>query len=168
MARKITIPITDHNDHCSTSYTVGYKMSGETYWTEQPFVVPPFELSNLLDDTLYNIRITRHCCDGITSSPLDLNVNTTLLDAPENFVATPGDTEVSLDWDEVTGADAYIVERADDDAFTVNVAVVYNDSTSDYTDTELTNGTTYYYRVKATALYHMDSDYATDNATPTT
>lgn len=167
MARKITIPITDHDDHCSTGYKVAYKHAGEAYWTERTYSVPPFEISNLLDDTLYSIKITRSCCDGIASVPLEISINTTLLDAPENFAATPGDSQAVLDWDDVTGADAYVVERADDAAFATNLTEVYNDSTSSYTDTELINGQTYYYRVKATAQYHMDSNYATDNAIPT-
>lgn len=166
MARKITIPITDHNTVCSTSYTVSYKTEGETLWTTQPAYIPPIELNNLLDDTLYNIRITRQCCDGIVSAPLELSVNTTILDAPANFVATPGDTEVALDWDEVTGATSYTLERADDAAFTVNTEIVYTGSSTAILDTELTNGQTYYYRVKATALYHADSSYATLNTTP--
>lgn len=167
MARKITIPITDHDNHCSTGYTVAYKTAGDTYWTERPYTIPPFEINNLLDDTLYDFRITRSCCDGVVSTPLELSINTTLLDTPANFVATPGDTEVVLDWDDVTNAQNYIVERADDAAFTVNLVEVYENSTRSYTDTGLTNDQAYYFRVRATAPYHMDSDYATVNATPT-
>lgn len=167
MARKITIPITDHDATCSINYTVAYKMEGETFWTERTYVVPPFVISNLLDDTLYNLRITRNCCDGLTSAALELNVNTTILPAPDNFVATPGDTEVALDWDEVTGADAYTLERADDAGFTTNLETVYTGTSTAIMDTDLTNDQVYYYRVKATALYHADSAYATLNATPT-
>lgn len=167
MARKITIPITDHNSHCSTGYTVSYKLSGETIWTTEPYFIPPIELSNLQDNTVYNIRIVRKCCDGIESAPLELTINTTLLDTPDNFVATAGDTEISLDWDDVTGADSYTLERADDAAFTTNLEVVYTGTNTAIMDTGLTNGETYYYRVKATAQYHMDSGYATTNETPT-
>lgn len=166
MARKITIPITDHNSVCSTGYTVAWKVDGETLWTQQQYFIPPFELSNLLDDTLYNIRITRSCCDGIESAALELNVNTTILDAPANFVATPSDTQVALDWDAVTGADSYTLERADDAAFTTNAEVVYTGTNTAIMDTDLVNGQVYYYRVKATALYHADSNYSTLNATP--
>lgn len=167
MARKITIPITDHNSHCSTGYTVGYKLEGETLWIERPYFIPPFKISNLLDDTLYNIRITRTCCDGITSAPLELSIDTTILPAPDNFEATAGDTEIALDWDDVTGADSYTLERADDAAFSTNLEVVYTGTNTAIMDTGLTNGQAYYYRVKATAQYHMDGAYATTNETPT-
>lgn len=167
MARKITIPITDHATHCNTGYTVSYKTDGETLWTTQPWYLPPVEINSLLDDTLYHIRITRNCCDSITSMPLELSVNTTILTAPDNFIATPGDTEIALDWDEVSGATSYTLERADDAAFAINFEVVYTGTGTAIMDTELTNGQAYYYRVKATALYHADSAYATDNATPT-
>ncbi|MCB9047206.1 MAG: hypothetical protein H6550_13820 [Chitinophagales bacterium] len=167
MARKITIPLTDHDANCSTSYTVSYKLDGDTLWTSQPYFIPPFEINNLMVDSLYNIKITRHCCDGVQSTPLELSVNTSILAAPAGFTATPGDTEVALDWDDVTSATSYTLERADDTAFTVNESVIYTGAASNYTDTGLTNDQTYYYRVKATALYHADSEYSTDNATPT-
>lgn len=169
MARKITIPITDHNDAgvCSLFYTVEYQLNGETGWTETITYEPPVVLTNMLDDVIYNVRITRNCCDEIPSSPLELTINTALLDAPANFIPTPADSQVSLDWDDVTGAESYTLERADDDAFTTGLTTVYTGSTSTYTDTEVTNGTTYYYRVKATATNHADSDYSTTNATPT-
>ena len=167
MARKITIPITDHDTHCNTGYTVSCKTEGETLWATRPWHIPPVELNNLLDDTLYNIRIVRHCCDDVQSAPLELSVNTTILDAPDNFVATPGDTEVALDWDAVAGATSYTLERADDAAFTINEEIVYTGASTAILDTELTNGQLYYYRVKATAAFHADSAYSTDNATPT-
>ena len=167
MARKITIPLTDHDTTCSTSYTVSYKLEGETLWTSQPYFIPPFEISSLLDDSLYNFRITRHCCDGIPSAALELSINTTILAAPDDFTAIPGDTEVLLDWDDMPDATSYTLERADDVDFAVNDSVIYTGATSAYVDTGLTNDQTYYYRVKASALYHADSEYSTDNATPT-
>ena len=167
MARKITIPIGDHNEVCNTGYTVAYKPEGETNWTTLPAFIPPIELNNLLDDTLYNIRITRQCCDGLSSAPLELSVNTTILPAPANFIAAPGDAEIALDWDEVPGAASYTLERADDAGFTVNAEIVYTGSSTAIMDTELVNGQTYYYRVKASALHHADSAYAILNETPT-
>lgn len=168
MARKVTIPITDHNDEglCTNSYLVSYRITGETYWTTQTFSEPPVVVSNLDDDIEYQFKITRYCCDGVASTPLELTVNTTILPAPSNFTATPADLEVSLDWDGVSGADSYTLERADDAAFTTNLITLYINSTVGYTDTDVSNGNTYYYRLKATATNHADSAYATANATP--
>ena len=166
MARKITIPITDHDTHCNTGYNVSYKIDGAEYWTTQPWSVPPIEITNLLDDTLYNIEIVRNCCDGIQSTPLVLNVNTAMLGAPENFIATGGPHQVELDWDEVAGATAYRVERAQDAGFSIAPTIIYNGTSTAILDDELPADTTYYYRVKATAPY-TEGPYATDNATTT-
>ena len=167
MARKITIPITDHEDVCSTSYSVSYKLTGDSYWTTQSMYVPPFEIGNLLDDVVYNIRIVRQCCDGLQSAPLEFDINTTILGVPGSFAATPGDGQVVLDWANVSGATSYTLQRADDD-FSVNETEVYTGSTSGYTDTGVTNDETYYYRVKATAPEHADSAWSiTQDATPT-
>lgn len=169
MARKITIPITDHDAAgvCTAQYTVQYRKSGQTGWNTNTTLLQPIEITNLEDDTLYEVRVIRECCDGIVSAPLNMNVNTTILAAPTNFDGTPADSQVGLDWDEVTGATSYTLERAEDTGFTTALTEVYVGATSSYTDIELANGTTYYYRVKATALYHADSDYSTTNATPT-
>lgn len=169
MARKVTIPITDHNDVdvCTTSYVVEYRITGETYWNKQTFSEPPLVFSNLDDDFEYQFAITRYCCDGVASDPLELTINTTILPAPSGFVATPGDLEVSLDWSAVTDADSYTLERADNAAFTTNLVTLYTGSTVGYTDTDVSNGITYYYRLKATATNHADGAYATANATPT-
>lgn len=167
MARKITIPITDHEDHCNTGYTVSYKIDGAEYWNNQPWYIPPIELSALLDDSLYNIKIVRNCCDGLQSAPLELNINTTILTAPDNFIASAGENQVELDWDTVTGATSYTLERALDAGFVSGLTTVYTGASTAILDDELTNGVTYYYRVKATALYCADSPYSTDNATPT-
>lgn len=169
MARKVTIPITDHENEgvCSINYTVAYKRSGDINWTSETFFIPPFVFNNLEDDTAYDFRITRNCCDGLISAPLTLTINTTILTAPENFTATAGDQEVALSWDAVIVASTYTLERADDTLFTTNLTTVYIGANTNYADTGLNNGDTYYYRVKASATNHADGDYATANAIPT-
>lgn len=79
MTKKITIPITNHNTGgiCTNYYIVGYKLNGEVnYTTLPPVYMPDIEISNLFPNVTYNIRIVRHCCDGLQSSPLMLEVNT--------------------------------------------------------------------------------------------
>lgn len=169
MARKITIPITDESASgvCTQQYVVEYQHAGAENWTRREYPATPIELSNLLDDIEYTVRIQRVCCDGLESTALELTINTTILDAPTNFAGTPSDSQVVLDWDDVTGAESYTLERADDATFETNLTALYTGSTSAYTDTDVTNGTTYYYRVQATATNHADGDYSTTNATPT-
>jgi hypothetical protein len=65
---------------------------------------------------------------------------------PQNLVATTVDDDsIDLDWDAVTGADAYVVERDD------SPWVVLDDNvlTNSYTDTGLDPSTEYTYRVRS-------------------
>src|SRR5882757_2872714 len=68
--------------------------------------------------------------------------------APTNLTATAGDTQVSLTWSASTGATSYNVKRATTSGGPYT-QIAAPTSTS-YTDTVLTNGTTYYYVVSAT------------------
>jgi hypothetical protein len=70
------------------------------------------------------------------------------LDAPDDLTATAqSDSEISLDWDSVTGATSYYVYRATSSSGTyTKIATV---TTSSYTDDGLTADRTYYYKIKA-------------------
>jgi fibronectin type 3 domain-containing protein len=68
--------------------------------------------------------------------------------APSNLTATAGDTQVSLTWSASSGATSYNVKRSGTSGGPYT-QIAAPTSTS-YTDTALTNGTTYYYVVSAT------------------
>jgi hypothetical protein len=94
-------------------------------------------------------------------------VDLTALATPGSFIATSGDGQNVLDWADVTNATGYVVDRATNSGFTTGVALaIYSGSTSGYTDTGRTNGTQYFYRVRATGSGYADSAFATANATP--
>lgn len=89
MARRVFIPITDHNMDgvCSDFYDIRFKPASVSYWTQQTNVQPVFEgspgawgivLNNLTDDISYNYEITRHCCDGVNSVAASGTFETTL------------------------------------------------------------------------------------------
>lgn len=111
-----------------------------------------------VDKTIYdtNVATCNDCCDDAPQ-----------LGTPANLTASQGgDEEVVLDWDDVANAESYTVERSTSNSFT-SPTVVYTGSVSGYTDnTGLTNGTKYYYRVKATAAFYTDSEHAVVDATP--
>jgi fibronectin type 3 domain-containing protein len=67
--------------------------------------------------------------------------------APTNLTGTPGNAQVGLTWSASSGATGYHVKRGTTSGgpYTQIAAV----STTSYTDTPLTNGTTYYYVVSA-------------------
>ena len=65
---------------------------------------------------------------------------------PSNLTATAGDQQINLNWDDVAGATHYQVYRSSGAGYTlINGSVPF----SAYFDGSLTNGTTYYYFVKA-------------------
>jgi beta-glucanase (GH16 family) len=66
--------------------------------------------------------------------------------APTGLGATPGDAQVALIWNTVAGATGYNVKRATSGVGPFN-AVTNGVTGVAYTDTGLTNGTTYYYVV---------------------
>src|SRR5258708_6661398 len=68
--------------------------------------------------------------------------------APVGLTAAPGNSLASLGWTAVTGATSYNVQRATTD-FGPYTAIATGVTTPSYTDTGLTNGTTYYYVVTA-------------------
>lgn len=167
--KNISIPITDDGDQCNSSYLVEIKLSGDAGYSIVPgiFTESPIVINNLQDGAVYDVRITRNCCDGQISPPEEIQIATSLL-APENFTATPyTGPEISLAWDEVGGATNYIIDRALDAGFTSSLTERYNGAyTSSFLDTVgLLGATTYYYRIKAQASGLADSAYSYANAT---
>jgi hypothetical protein len=121
--------------------TVKINIDGEMYW---------------VTSASFDAYITT-CNECCTALPVLAN--------PANLAATPGNAQVALNWDDVTNASNYIVERSTSNSF-ATVTQVYSGATSAFTDTGRTNGTPYYYRVKAQAAGYQDSGYAFANATP--
>lgn len=80
MARKVTIPIDDDDDQCKSGYIVEYKLSADTDY-QRIFPDPlyaPIIVENLADDSEYNFRIKRKCCNGTISDWSTVTVDTTL------------------------------------------------------------------------------------------
>ncbi len=78
--------------------------------------------------------------------------------APTNLIAIPGDSLVNLNWDAVTGATGYNVKRS----LTAGgpYETIANASDTSYVDTNVVNGTTYYYVVTAV---NADGESANSN-----
>ncbi len=88
--------------------------------------------------------------------------------APTNVSATAGDGEVTISWDNVSGAISYNIYGATSsgvskDTYKGKIEDIYSTS---YTHTGLTNGTTYYYIVTAENSYGESGESEVVSATP--
>ncbi|HVH69506.1 MAG TPA: malectin domain-containing carbohydrate-binding protein, partial [Candidatus Dormibacteraeota bacterium] len=68
--------------------------------------------------------------------------------APTNLTATPGNTQVSLSWTASSGAASYNVKRSTTTGGPYS-SIATGVTTTNFTDTGLTSGTTYFYVVSA-------------------
>lgn len=123
--------------------------------------------TGLTNDVIYFYRIKAQAPNYTDSKWNGEQAKPTLpaLAVPANFTATEGDTQIDLDWDATPSATGYVLERDTDSGFS-SPTTVYTGANTDYSDTGLTNGVAYYYRVKAQAAGFNDSDYAVASETP--
>jgi fibronectin type 3 domain-containing protein len=87
--------------------------------------------------------------------------------APTGVVATPGNGSVSLTWTASAGATSYDVYRGTT-AGGEGATPVGTGTTASFSDTGLTNGTTYYYKVTAVDSVGASPASGEVNATPST
>jgi fibronectin type 3 domain-containing protein len=86
------------------------------------------------------------------------------LGAPTNVVATAGDRSVALGWSAVTGATGYRVYRRTSSGS--SYTLIASPTATTYTNTGLTNGTTYQYVVRAFNATLTSADSLAVSATP--
>lgn len=86
-------------------------------------------------------------------------------EAPAMLLASPGDGAVPLRWQASFGATGYSVNRSEFDGGPYE-AIASDVTGSSYTDTSVTNGTTYYYTVTATNSAGTSGNSPADSATP--
>ena len=84
--------------------------------------------------------------------------------APSGVVATPGTAQVALTWNASAGATSYNVKRSTTSGS--GYATVGSPASTSYTDTGLTNGTTYYYVVTAVNANGESGNSSQVSATP--
>ncbi|MEB2774674.1 LamG-like jellyroll fold domain-containing protein [Algoriphagus sp. D3-2-R+10] len=86
-------------------------------------------------------------------------------EVPANFTASHGNTEITLNWDEVPAASSYTLKRSTASGGPYEV-VATNLNATQYTDNGLENGTTYYYVVSAGNLSGESVNSLEISATP--
>ena len=88
-----------------------------------------------------------------------------VLAPPTGLAATPGQAQVTLSWNTVSGAAGYNVKRST--SSTTTPPTVHSLATNMYTNTGLSAGTTYYFRVSATNSCGESSNSVEVSVTPT-
>jgi beta-galactosidase len=103
---------------------------------------------------------------GLTPATLNLQANATNSPPapPVNLVATAGDGQAYLHWDIGFNAASYQIQRAAVSGGPYTV--IANSTAVAYTDTGLTDGTTYYYVLSAVNAYGQSADSAEVSVTP--
>jgi fibronectin type 3 domain-containing protein len=139
-------PYTQIGTPASTSYTDTSLTNGTTYY----YVVSAIDSAGESTNSAQ-----------VSAQPV---ATATTAAAPTNLSATAGNAQVSLTWSASTGATSYHVKRATTSGGP-NTQVAAPTSTS-YTDTSLTNGTTYYYVVSAVDSAGESANSAQVSATP--
>ena len=119
---------------------------GKSYWNEGMFQ------GDIAEIILYNRKLTTQENADVQSYiankyGLSMGGSTPTLAAPAGLGATAGSGSVALNWGAVSGATGYRVLRSTTSGGPYTQ--VASPSSTSYSDTGLTNGTTYYYVVRA-------------------
>jgi fibronectin type 3 domain-containing protein len=132
----------------SSSYTDSAVTSGVTYY--------------------YEITALTGATSSARSSEYSANTSGTgtAPSTPTGLTATAGNGSVALSWTASTGATSYSIYRGTT-AGGEGTTPVATTTTNSYTDSGLTNGTTYYYKVSATNSAGTSAQSSEVSATPT-
>jgi fibronectin type 3 domain-containing protein len=101
------------------------------------------------DTTIYTLTVTNSAGVTITQAVTVKVTATSVPAAPTGLTATAGNASVSLSWTASTGATSYNVYRGTTSGGESTTPIATGITTTAYSDTGLTNGTTYYYKVAA-------------------
>jgi fibronectin type 3 domain-containing protein len=123
-------------------YARTYRWSSTSVMTGARLVTTEFSLPPALPPGAYSLVVA---ANGNPSAPMTFNYSPP--PAPTGLSAIIGDTQLGLSWNVVPGATSYCVKRSNKSGlYYLTVATVGG---TNYTDTGLLNGVTYYYVVTA-------------------
>ncbi|PEN07627.1 hypothetical protein CRI93_06500 [Longimonas halophila] len=110
-------------------------------------------LTSVLAAGLLVVALQLMGCGGDGGTDPEPDPDPTPPAAPSGLNGTSGDAQITLEWNAVSDAETYTVYRATEAFSDVSSATPVGEglSATDLTDTDVSNGTLYYYRVTATA-----------------
>lgn len=142
--------------------------SGGPYTQMSAPTSPGYTDSSVTNGTTYYYVVSAMNAAGESANSAEVAATpkgpTTPPAPPTNLVATPGDTVVTLTWTASTGATSYNVKRS-----TTNggpYTTIASPTSPTYTDTGVTDGTTYYYVVSAVNSFGESANSAQVSAVP--
>ena len=117
--------------------------------------LPPFKTvsgtvytnTGLSNGTPYAYRVAAYTDGG--AGPLSAVASATPMAAPAGVTAVRGDRQVTLAWQPATGALSYTIYRSLTGTIDSFVEIASGIEGLSFVNTDLTNGTTYYYRLRA-------------------
>lgn len=152
------------NDNSSdeTGFKIEQSANGTTGWTlihTTAANVESYSVTSLAEGVQYYYRIIGVGSGG-DSAPSNVANDTTWLSAPDDLSVTAfSETEIDLTWnDHSTHEDAFAIEYSNNGTTGWTFLLTVPANTVTYQDTGLVEGTTRYYRVKATGTH--DSLYS--------
>jgi fibronectin type 3 domain-containing protein len=152
----------------ATSYNVKRSTtSGSGYSTVSSPSTTGYTDTGLTNGTTYYYVVTAVNAQGESGNSAQASATPAAAPppgAPTGLTATAGNQQVALSWGAVTGATGYNVKRSTTSGS--GYSTVSSPSTASYTDTGLTDGTTYYYVVTATSAAGESANSTQVSATP--
>jgi fibronectin type 3 domain-containing protein len=123
--------------------------------------------NTVTNGTKYYYVVSAYNTDGQSANSAEVSATPAAAPppVPANLIAAAGNAQVNLSWTASAGATSYHVKRSTTSggAYTQ----VSAPTTNSFTDTGLTNGTTYYYVVSALSAGSESANSAQASATPT-
>jgi lysophospholipase L1-like esterase len=113
-----------------------------------------FTNTGLTNGTAYYYKVTATNSSGTSSYSNEASATPTAgptpPPAPAGMAASPGNAQVGLSWTASSGATSYNVYRGTSSGGESTTAIATGITTTSYTNTGLSNGTAYYFKVTAT------------------
>jgi len=134
-----------------------------TFWCLNP---NSGDTGGLLSDDWTTVIAAKQAVLATIQAPFIGSGNVTVPSAPAGLSATAGNAQVSLTWSASTGATTYNLYRSTTAGGEGTSPIVTGISGNSYTNTGLTNGTTYYYKVAAVNSAGTSTLSAEASATP--